>query len=175
MQIVPGPAGLLWRSGAGDCEMLKVKFTVTDGPYARKQFWENMIIEGATDGQKAMAEHWCRTRKAILESARNIQPGDETPQARAAYLAELPDFDGMGFIAKVGVEEGKTNQKTGEKYDDKNILAAVITPDKKEWKATPQTPPFNGGGGIGKNDAGGVSPNPPSSSSGSVPKPGWAS
>ena len=55
MQIVPGPAGLLWRS-TDDCEYLKVKFTVTDEPYARKQFWENMIIVGTTPGQKQMAE-----------------------------------------------------------------------------------------------------------------------
>src|SRR6516165_3708941 len=111
MQIVPGPAGLLWRSTAGDCEMLKVKFTVTDGPYARKQFWENMIIVGTTPGQKQMAETWEGTRKAILESARNIQPGDESPRAREAYLAELSDFDGMGFMARVGVEKGKPKDK----------------------------------------------------------------
>jgi hypothetical protein len=150
MHIRPGGAGedgLLKRSRNGDCEMLDIEYVVVDGTYARRKFWENQIIVGSTSGQKDMAESCRGTRKAILQSARGIKDGDQSPQARAAYMADLKDFDGLMFIAKIGVERGKPkNEGSGENYADKNILAAVITPDKAGWHPVTQAPPFNGGG-----------------------------
>ena len=161
MQIVPGPAGLLWRSTAGDCEMLKVKFTVTDGPYARKQFWENMIIVGTTPGQKQMAETWEGTRKAILESARNIKPKDMSEAAmQARHVESYGDFDGLCFVAKIGVKKGEPKQDGSGNYPDKNVLLEAITPDHKQWHSVEQppqspkssgaaaAPPASGGGQI---------------------------
>jgi hypothetical protein len=81
-----GEAGLLKRSKNGDCEMLDIEYVVVDGPYARRKFWENQIIAGTTSGQKDMVETYCRTRKAILQSARGIKEGDQSPQARTAYM-----------------------------------------------------------------------------------------
>jgi hypothetical protein len=135
-----GEDGLLKRSEKGDCELLDIEYVVVDGPYARRKIWENQIISGTTQGQKEMAESYRRKRKAILQSARNIMPGDESPQARQAYLADLKDFDGMTFLARIGSEKGKGS------YEDKNVIAAAIVPGRKEYRPVVQAPPFNGGG-----------------------------
>jgi hypothetical protein len=176
IHIRPGGAGedgLLKRSKTGDCEMLDIEYVVVDGPHARRKFWENQIIVGTTSGQKDMAETYRGTRKAILQSARGIKDGDQSPQARAAYMADLKDFDGLMFIAKIGVEKGKPrNDGSGENYADKNILAAVITPDKTGWHAITQAPPLNGSGGNGGAAPPG-SPPPPAGNPPITP-PDWA-
>ena len=179
IHIRPGGAsedGLLKRSKNGDCEMLDIEYVVVDGPYARRKFWENQIIVGTTSGQKDMAETYCRMRKEILQSARGIKEGDQSPQARAAYMADLKDFDGLMFMAKIGVEKGKPkNDGSGENYADKNVLAAVITPDKAGWHPVTQVPSVNGGGNgsaaaPGSPSSSGAPPsgNPP------IPPPNWA-
>ena len=169
MHIRPGGAGedgLLKRSQKGDCEMLDIEYQIVDGPYARRKFFENQIIVGTTQGQKDMAATYMGTRKAILQSARGIKDGDQSPQARAAYMADLKDFDGLMFVAKIGVEKGKPkNDGSGENYPDKNVLAAVITPDKAGWHPVTQAPtlPLNGG----SNAA-------PSSGASPISPPDWA-
>ena len=40
----------------------------------------------------------------------------------------------MRFVDKIGVEKGKAS------YKDKNILAEVITPDRKQWAKIEQPP-----------------------------------
>jgi hypothetical protein len=167
-----GENGLLKRSQKGDCEMLDVEYVVVDGEYARRKFWENQIIVGTTQGQKDMADAYCRTRKKILQSARGIKEGDQSPQARAAYMAELKDFDGLMFMAKIGVEKGKPkNNGSGENHPDRNILAAVITPDNADWHPVTQAPPFNGGSAAAPGSPPAEAPpsnNPP------IAPPDWA-
>ena len=108
--------------------------------------------------------------KAILDSALGLKPDDVSPQARAARTVSLKQFEGMNFIAKIGIEKGRPkNDGTGENWPDKNIIAAVITPDKKEWHPVEQPPPFNGGNARATASA---------ASSGSalpIERPGWAS
>jgi hypothetical protein len=92
-------------------------------------------------------------------------------------MADLKDFDGLMFIAKIGVEKGKPkNDGSGENYADKNILAAVITPDKADWHPVTQAPPFNGGGSNGSAaaPASPSSPGAPPSSNPPITPPGWA-
>ena len=176
IHIRPGNAGedgLLKRSQKGDCEMLEIEYQVVDGEHARKKFWEYQIIVGTTQGQKDMADAYCRTRKKILQSARGIKEGDQSPQARAAYLADLKDFDNLNFIAKIGIEKGKPkNDGSGENYSDRNILATVITPDRKEWHPVVQAPPFDpngGGGGAAPSSPGSPPPTDPP-----ITPPKWA-
>jgi len=79
----------------------------------------------------------------------------------------------MTFPGKVGVEKGgpkkdkTTGEFTGENWPDKNVLAAVITPDKKDWKPVEQPPPCNGGGS-GTQAA-------PAETASPIVRPGWAS
>src|SRR5262249_36990440 len=131
-----GEDGLLKRSKNGDCEMLDLEFTVLDGACKGRKFWEYMILTGTTDGQAKAADSSRGVLKAILDSALGLKPNDVSAEARAARTVSLKQFEGMSFIAKIGIEKGKLkNDGSGENWADKNVLANVITPDKKEWHA----------------------------------------
>jgi hypothetical protein len=164
-----GEDGMLKRSKAGDAEMLDTELTVADGPYKGRKFWEYWILGGTTDGHAKSADINRGTLKAILDSALGLKPDDVSPQARAARTVSLKQFEGMTFIGKIGIEKGKPkNDGSGENWPDKNILAAVITPDKKDWHPVEQPPPFNGGGGGAQAAASSSTPAP-------IERPGWAS
>ena len=81
-----------------------------------------------------------RRLRAILESARGIKPTDVSEAAKKARVAEYADFDGIRFMAKIGVEPARGD------YKAKNILGEVITPDRKEWH------PISAGGQAGESD-----------------------
>jgi hypothetical protein len=162
-----GEDGKLKRAKSG-AEMLDLEFVVVDGPHAKRKFWEYMTLSGPTDGHAKAAEISRHTLRTIIESARGIKPDDISPQARAARTVSLKDFDNLTFIAKIGVEKGKArNDNSGENWADNNILAAVITPDKKEWHPVEQPPPFNSGGGAAPSSTTPASAPP-------VTRPGWA-
>src|SRR5262249_15743122 len=130
--------------------------------------FERWILEGTTDGHAKSADINRATLKAILDSALGLQPDDLSPQARAARTVNLKDFEGKTFIGKIGIEKGRPkNDGSGENWPDKNILAAVITKDKKDWHPVEQPPAFNGGGG-------GASSSTPPQSRPPLPPPGEA-
>jgi hypothetical protein len=115
-----GEGGLLKRSQDGGCEMLDCELVVVDGPYMKRKLWERMIISGTTDGHAKAAEISRGKLRAMLESARGIKPSDTSAEARRARTAELGDFDGLRFIAKIGIEKGRPkNDGSGESYPDR--------------------------------------------------------
>jgi hypothetical protein len=179
MRIRPGGVGegsLLKRTAKGDAEMLDCEFVVVDGPYVKRKFWDNFLLEGTTSGQQEMALINRGRLKKILESARGIKPGDTSDQARAAYQAELRDFDNIIFVAKISVEKGQPkNDGSGTNWPDKNRLAAAIGPEHKEWHPVEQPPPFNGGG-TGAGAAAPAAAQPAAAPTGSSPitPPAWA-
>jgi hypothetical protein len=157
-----GEDGMLTRSKEGTCEMLVCELTIPDGPYKGRKIFERWILEGTTDGHAKAGEISRRTLKAIIDSAFGLKPDDVSPEARKARTLSLGQFEGVTFVGRVGVEKGN------DAYPDKNILAGVITPDKKEWHPSEQPPPFNGGGG-------GASSSTPPQSAPPIARPGWAS
>jgi hypothetical protein len=144
LTIRPGGAGedgLLKRSQDGGCEMLDCEFVLIDGLNAKRKFWEWMVLNGTTDGHAKAAEISRGKLRAILESARGIKPSDMSKEAREARKAELGDFDGMRFIARIGIEKGRPkNDGSGENYADRNTITSVVTPDRKGWHAVEQVP-----------------------------------
>jgi len=163
-----GEDGLLTRSKDGGCEMLVSELTIADGPYKGRKLFERWILAGTTDGHAKSADINRSTLKAILDSALGLKPDDLSPQARAARTVSLKQFEGMSFIGRIGIEKGRPrNDGSGENWPDKNILAAVITPNKKVWHPVEQPPPFNGGGG-GAQAA-------PAETASPIARPGWAS
>jgi hypothetical protein len=162
-----GEDGMLTRSKDGACEMLNATFTLLDGEHAKRKFFQNFVLAGTTDGHAQAAEISLRTLRAILESARGIMPDDVSPEARALRTASLKDFDRLNFMAKLGVEKGDGN------YPDKNFIASVITPDRKEWHPVEQPPPFNGGSGAASSST--PPQTPPPQSAPPIQRPGWAS
>src|SRR5262245_10031383 len=118
-----GEDGMLKRSKDGGCEMLDCEFRVADGPYKGRKFWERWILEGTTPGHAKSADINRGTLKAILDSALGLKPDDASPQARAARTVSLKQFEGVTFVAKIGVEKGKAKTDgSGENWPDKNIL-----------------------------------------------------
>jgi hypothetical protein len=131
MTIRPGNAGeggWLKRSKAGDSAALDCEFTVVDGPFAKRKFWSLFTVEGTTEGHAKAADISGSRLRGILESARGIRPDDESDTAKnARRVTSYGDFDGIRFVAKIGVEKGKDG------YKDKNTLDAAVTPDRKAW------------------------------------------
>jgi len=163
-----GEDGMLKRSKAGDAEMLELEFTLLDGTYKGRKFWNNLLLVGTTDGQKKMAASNIGVLKAIIDSALGLMPNDVSAEARAARTVSIKQFEGMNFIAKIGVEKGGPKNDGSGNYPDKNVLASVITKDKTGWHAVEQSPPFNGGGGASSS-----TPSTPTAPP--VERPGWAS
>jgi hypothetical protein len=173
LHIRPGGVGedeQLKRSKDGACEMLDCEFTVADGPHKGRKFWENFVLAGTTDGHAQAANSNRGKLKTIIDSALGLDPNDKSPQARASRTISLKQFQGMRFVAKIGVEKGRAkNDGTGQNWPDRNILAAVITPDRKEWRKVeqpPEPPPFDGGSPGGQAA--------PTNSAPPVTRPPWA-
>jgi hypothetical protein len=136
MSIRPGgePSSGGWLTPSKDTDALYInaEFTVSDGPFARRKLWQNLVMSGGkvNDKGESIAANISRaTLRAILESARGILPTDMSEAAQAKRRVRgFEEFDGMEFVAKIGVEKGKDG------YQDKNRIAAVTTPDKKEYQ-----------------------------------------
>jgi hypothetical protein len=156
-----GPEGWLTDSASSDAQYLNAEFTVLEGPFVNRKLWQNMVVSGGKQnekGQSIAGEITRSTLRAMLESARNIQPTDMSEAACVKRRVQsFSEFDQMIFVAKIGIEKGKDG------YQDKNKIAVVITPDKKEyqavmseWAVSEVAPsPFGGG-----SAQGGISPAP---------------
>ncbi len=112
---------------------LNGEFVVMEGQYARRKVWTLIGLhseKGPEWGNQGRA-----FIKAILNSARGIQPKDNSPQAQnARRIQGLQDLDGIEFVAKIGMDKDQYGEP-------KNIIAAVVTPDHKDYGAV-----MSGGG-----------------------------
>lgn len=121
---------------------LACEFVVTGGPFAKRKMWSNIGLhsaKGPTWGQ--MGRSFIR---GALNSARNVHPKDETPQASAARRIEsFADLDGLEFIARVDVEKDN-------KGADRNVVKVALEPDHPDYGKFKGAPPKgNPGGGSG--------------------------
>lgn len=160
MALRPGGAGeggWLKPSKSSDALMLDVELTVTAGPYAKRKIFTNMVVSGGSVDDKGESKGGKITRstlRAILESARNINPNDMSDSAlRNRQIAGFGELNGIEFLMKVGIEKGQNG------YEDKNKVKSVITPDMRQYAAgytkepvvsgpaaTAAAPAFGGGG-----------------------------
>ena len=104
---------------------LACEFVVTGGSFAKRKMWSNIGLhskKGPTWGQ--MGRSFIR---GALNSARNVHPKDETPQASAARRIEsFADLDGLEFIARVDVEKDN-------KGADRNVVKVALEPDHPDY------------------------------------------
>jgi hypothetical protein len=130
-----GDGGFLKRSKDGLSEALDLEFTVVDGPYAKRKLWDRLLIGGTTPGHEEAAGITRRRLRAILESARGVRPDDKSEAAaQARRAASWSEFDGIRFMARVGIEPAQGQ------YRAKNFLLEVITPDRQDWRRVEQVP-----------------------------------
>lgn len=129
-----GEGGWLKRSKDGASNAIDAEFTIVDGKFAKRKFWNLFTVEGASEGHQKASEISASQLRAILESARGVRPDDESDTAKQARtINSWGDFDGIRFIGKIGIKKGKDG------YKDKNTLYAAITPDRKDWMKVEQT------------------------------------
>ena len=167
MSVRPGNAGeggWLKRSKEGGSCGLDAEFTVVDGVFAKRKFWNLFTLEGPTDGHQKAAEISVSRLRAIVESARGIRPDDTSDAAKAARrFAHWGELDGVRFLAKIGVEHAKADSG----FKDKNVLEAAITPDRKAWVKVEQ--PVQAASAVGATF------NAAKPAQSNVVKPKWAS
>jgi hypothetical protein len=129
MRVRSGDAtdGVLKRTKAGDGEGLDVEFMLLNTDYAKRKLFAFILLIGTTDGQKQMCERNGVFLKQIVDSAKFLDPNDKSPEARKARTMNYRDFDGLRFLAEIGVEQGRNG------YPDKNVIIKAITKDRAEW------------------------------------------
>jgi hypothetical protein len=165
MTIRAGGAGegsWLKRSADGASEGLDCEFVVVDGPYAKRKLWQLFTLRGTRPGHADAGEISNRTLRAILESARGIRPDDKSEKAQLARkVSGWQDFDGLRFVARLGVRPPKDN------YAAKNTIHEVITPELQAWKQPEQI----GQDLFGAKPANGGVASPPANA---IARPQWA-
>jgi hypothetical protein len=114
---------LLTRSKDGDSTYLSCEFTILEGKFAKRKVFDKIGISGS--------DQWVNMGKAriraILESAKNINPKDMSETAMAARkINSFDELNGLEVVVKIGVESDR-----GGVYQDKNRILSIITPDHK--------------------------------------------
>jgi hypothetical protein len=129
-----GDGGWLKTAADGHSEGLDCEFTVVDGDYAKRKFWQLFTLRGTTPGHAEAGEICRGILKAILESARGIRADDKSDTARMARQTPggWADFDQLRFVARIGVRPPK------DSYVAKNKILEVITPEQQAWKQPEQ-------------------------------------
>lgn len=106
---------------------LSCEFVVLEGPHARRKMWSLIGLYSAKGPEWGQMG---RTFiKAILNSARNLHPGDNSPQAQnARRIHGFADLDGIEFIGKVDWEKDLNGA-------DKAVVKSAVTPEHRDYAA----------------------------------------
>lgn len=117
--------GYATRSDKTGAIYLNVKYTIVEGQYAKR------VIFGLIGLHSPKGPEWANIGRsflrAMLNSARGIQPADVSQQAQnARRIRGFGDLDGLTFAAKVEIEKDQNNE-------ERNVIKAVIQPDHKEY------------------------------------------
>lgn len=104
---------------------LACEFVVLEGPFAKRKMWSNIGLhspKGPTWGQMGRS-----MIRGILNSARNVHPQDNSPQAAAARrINGFHELDGIEFLARVDVEKDA-------KGENRNVVKLAVEPDHKDY------------------------------------------
>jgi hypothetical protein len=128
--------GLLKPSNVPGSDVLSLdcEFTVVEGPYARRKFWQSFTVSGGKVDEKGASMGWNITKRILrgmIDSALGLDPKDESDAAKSKrQLRGLADLSGITFVAKVLVEPNKD-----ARYPDSNKLDRPVLPNEREWQA----------------------------------------
>ena len=135
MEIQPGDYGednLLTRSEHTGSIGLSVQFTVLDGEYKGRKIKQLIGIEGTKRnkyGRDIWADMGHSLLRAVIESAHNIDPKDESEKARKIRdIKSYKELVRLTCQVNIEVEVDKTG-----KYKDKNKVTRAITPNVKDY------------------------------------------
>jgi hypothetical protein len=118
---------------------LACEFVVTSGPFAKRKLWSNVGLHSPKGPIWAqMGRSFIR---ALLNSARNVNPQDNSPQAAAARrIHSFADLDGIEFLARVDVEKDSKGQ-------DRNVVKVAVEPDHPDYAKLMGVPAKSNPGG----------------------------
>jgi hypothetical protein len=104
---------------------LAAEFVITGGEYAKRKIWSNIGLysaKGPAWGQ--MGRSFIR---AVLNSARNVHPRDNSAQAAAARRIQgFYELDGIEFFARIDIEKDS-------KGLERNVIKLAVEPDHPEY------------------------------------------
>lgn len=116
-----------------DTRMLDCEFTVTEGPHAKRKFWQMFTVQGGKVDENGVSIAWKiskSTFRAMIDSALGLDPADMSEAAKQKrILRGLADLNGITFVAKIKIEPSDD-----PRYGDQNRLDRVVLPTEKEWK-----------------------------------------
>ena len=146
---------------------LACEFVVLEGPFAKRKMWSNIGLQsrkGPTWGQMGRS-----MIRGILNSARNVHPLDNSPQAASARRIQgFHELDGIEFLARVDVEKDA-------KGEDRNVVKLVVEPDHKDYAALMGVPSKSQTGGGSAVAPAPAAPQQANAQRPAVPgKPAWA-
>jgi len=127
--------GLLKASNApgSDVLMLDAEFTVTEGPHARRKFWQNFTVQGGKVDEHGQSIGWKISKsqfRAMIDSALGLDANDMTEAAKSKrVLRGLADLDGITFVAKIRIEPSRNPA-----YGDSNKIDFVVPATAPEWR-----------------------------------------
>jgi hypothetical protein len=104
---------------------LSCEFVVLEGPFAKRKMWSNIgLLSPKGPNWGNMGRTFVR---AALNSARNIRPQDNSPQAAAARrIAGFHELDGLEFVARIDVEKDGRGEL-------KNVVKLAVEPDHPDY------------------------------------------
>lgn len=127
--------GLLKASStpASNVKMLDAEFTVTEGPYARRKFWQLFTVAGGKLDDNGVSIGWKISKssfRAMIDSAMGLDPKDMSEKAKAVrVLHGLADLADITFVAWIIIEPS-----SNPRYGDSNKLGRVVLPTEPEWR-----------------------------------------
>ena len=130
----PIDANLLKASQSSDAKMLDCEFTIVEGPFARRKFWQNFTVAGGKLDEKGQSKGWNISKsafRAMIDSALGLSPQDASPAAKQKRVMQgLKQLDGIVFAARIMIEPASNPQ-----YKDANKLANVVLPGEPQYAA----------------------------------------
>jgi hypothetical protein len=101
----PADAGPLKSSSASDAKLLDCEFTVVEGPFARRKFWQAFTVACGKLDEKGQSRGWNIAKsafRAMIDSALGLNPKDESAAAKQKRVIQgLRQLDGIAFVARM--------------------------------------------------------------------------
>jgi hypothetical protein len=104
---------------------LACEFVVLDGPFNKRKMWTNIGLHSSKGPNWSnMGRSFIR---AALNSARGVNPQDNSPAATAARrIKGFEELDGLEFVARVDIEKDARG-------DFRNIVRCAVEPDQDDY------------------------------------------
>ncbi len=126
---------LLRHSNAtgSDVLLIDAEFTVAEGPFARRKFWQTFTVAGGKLDDAGVSIGWKITKstfRAIMDSALGLDPKDDSPAAKDKRVIQgLSQLSGLTFISKIKVEASRNPS-----FGNSNKLERVVVSTEPEWQ-----------------------------------------